>query len=127
MTTQSLGGPAWIGGTGQLLGWIARGILVFIALFWLWFCIADGIGDAKQLGIMGFIMMLPAAIIVLGALYIVWRWEYAGAYVLLGVTLLGAMVAVRNAMQSTLPSESIPAEFAPSRSWCCLPIPPCCC
>jgi hypothetical protein len=111
MTTQSMNAPVGIGGVGHLLGLIARGILICIAAFWVWFCVADGLGDAREHGPLGFIMMLPAALIVLGALYIVWRWEYAGAFVLLGVGLLGALVAVRNSMQSALPPERIPGEF----------------
>jgi hypothetical protein len=42
----------------EVLGWMARGILILISAFWLFFCIMDGIGDARELGIMGFIMML---------------------------------------------------------------------
>lgn len=111
MGATALGGPALVGGAGQVLGWIARGILVLISAFWLWFCIADGLGDAREFGVLGFIMMLPAAIVVLAALYVVWHWEYIGAWVLLGVALLGLWLALENAMQSRLPQDQVPGQF----------------
>lgn len=110
MATTTLGGPAAFG-AAEVLRCLARGILILIAAFWLWFCIADGLGDAKELGAIGFVMMLPAAIIVLAALYIAWRWEYAGAWVLLGVALLGGFIALKNTLQSTLPQEQLGGQF----------------
>lgn len=87
---------------GLVLRWIARSILICIAAFWVWFSIADGLGDAQTLGLMGFLMMLPAALIVLGVLYVVWRWELVGAYVLLAITLLGAFMFYENMRRMTL-------------------------
>jgi hypothetical protein len=87
---------------GLVLRWIARGILICIAAFWVWFSIADGLGDAQTLGLMGFLMMLPAAVVVLGVLYVVWRWELVGAYLLLAITLLGVFMFYENVRRMTL-------------------------
>lgn len=81
---------------GLYLRWIARGIVIAIAAFWVWFGIADGLGDAQTLGPMGFLMMLPAALICLATLYIVWRWELFGGLLLLVVTGLGAFFFSEN-------------------------------
>ena len=82
--------------------WIARGILLCIAAFWVWFGIADGLGDAGKSGLLGFIMMLPAAAITLAVLYVAWRWEFAGGIVLLGITLLGGGLWIWNMQRMTL-------------------------
>lgn len=81
---------------GPYLRWAARSILIAIGLFWLWFGIADGLYDSQSLGLMGFIMMLPAAVIVAGVLYIAWRWELAGGLLLLAVTGLGGWFFAQN-------------------------------
>ena len=87
---------------GLVLRWIARGILLCITGFWIWFGIADGLHDAQSAGLMGFIMMLPAALVTLALLYVVWRWELVGAYVLRGITLLGAFMFYENIRRMTL-------------------------
>jgi hypothetical protein len=88
--------PAMPGRLGLWLRWSARGILIAIAGFWVWFGIADGLHDAQTLGPMGFIMMLPAALIVLGVLYLAWRWELAGGIMLVALSGLGAMMFIEN-------------------------------
>ena len=93
---------------GFLLRWTARGILIAGAAFWSFFCIADGIGDAQELGPMGFIMMMPAMVIALGVLYIAWRWELAGAILLLAVTALGGwFVAMNMRGENALTTEGL--------------------
>ena len=87
---------------GFVLRWIARVMLICIAAFWVWFGIADGLHDAQSAGLMGFIMMLPAALITLAVLLVVWRWELLGAYLLLAITLLGACFYLENLRRMTL-------------------------
>lgn len=101
MSIDVAAGQGASGRTGLILRWVARGILLAIAAFWLWFGIADGLGDAlgangEPLGLMGFIMMLPAALICFAVLYVAWRWEFAGGLVLLALTLLGAFFFFQN-------------------------------
>jgi hypothetical protein len=105
MSTTAAGRIAAPGKTGLVLRWIARGILLCIAAFWVWFSIADGLGDAGKYGPLGFIMMLPAAVITLAVLYIAWRWEFAGGIVLLGITLLGGGLWIWNMQRMTLQSN----------------------
>lgn len=90
------------GKAGLVLRWTARGILILITVFWVSFCIAYGLGDAQTLGPMGFIMMMPAAVIVLVVLYVAWRWELAGGLLLLAVTVLGAVVFTLNLQRMNL-------------------------
>jgi len=99
MSTDTAAKPDTSGRTGLVLRWIARGILFAIAAFWIWFGIADGLHDAQSFGLMGFLMMLPAALITLAVVYVAWRWEFIGGLVLLAISLLGGWLFYQNVRQ----------------------------
>ncbi len=90
------------GRLGLYLRWTARGVVIAIAAFWLWFGIADGLYDARSAGPMGLIMMLPAALVCLVTLYVVWRWELYGGLLLLAVAVLGSVLYFENMQHMSL-------------------------
>jgi hypothetical protein len=63
--------------------WIARGILLAWAGWWIFFSIASGIAEMPDLGMMALLahLMVPAEILI--TLYVAWRWELVGGILLL--------------------------------------------
>lgn len=70
-------------GNGLHLRWTARVILLLWAAFWLFFAVADGIGDLKQLGPMALISQLSIAALIMAAVLVAWFAEFVGSLLLI--------------------------------------------
>jgi len=63
--------------------WIARGIIIAWAAWWIFFSVASGIAEMPDLGMMALITHLMVPVEILLTLYVAWRWELAGGILLL--------------------------------------------
>jgi hypothetical protein len=76
------------GRTGTIVvRWIARGIIIAWAAWWIFFSIASGIAEMPDLGLMALITHLMVPVEILLTLYVAWRWELAGGILLLAEVL----------------------------------------
>jgi hypothetical protein len=72
------------GRTGTVVvRWIARGILILWAAWWIFFSVASGIAEMPDLGMMALLTHLMMPVEILLTLYVAWRWELAGGILLL--------------------------------------------
>ena len=105
--------PAKRSTAGLVVRWIARGLMILWGAFWLWFAIADGIGDWQKMSSpMPLITELAvplAGILVLAA---AWRWELFGGIVFI---LLAALFQLRFHYDWNTPAgrSVIPTLLAP--------------
>jgi hypothetical protein len=75
----SAGRPARRCTPGLIVRWVARALMLLWGAFWLWFAIADGLGDwHKQHSPMPLIMELLVPLVGIAVLAAAWRWELAG-------------------------------------------------
>ncbi|MBN1779326.1 MAG: hypothetical protein JW816_03860 [Candidatus Buchananbacteria bacterium] len=76
--------------TAKILGYIAKIILLIVALFWFGFALLSGAEDYGG-GLKGIIMNSPNALpwlLLLVFVYVAWRWELVGGII---VAILGIL------------------------------------
>ena len=76
--------PAQHRRAGLVVRWIARVLMILWGAFWLWFAIADGIGDWRNMhSPMPLLLELLVPLIGIAVLVAAWRWELFGGIMFL--------------------------------------------
>ena len=70
-------------GKGLRVRWTARVILLLWVLFWLWFALADGMGDLKSVGPMGLLTELGVVAAMVIAILLAWFFDLFGGLLLI--------------------------------------------
>jgi len=71
---------------GLIVRWAGRGLMILWGAFWLFFAIADGIGDWRQQhSPMALLLELLVPLVGIAVLAAAWRWELAGGIGFLAV------------------------------------------
>jgi hypothetical protein len=73
---------------GMRVRWTARVIMILWALFWLFFAVADGMGDLAKLGPAGKTPLIAFVVVVIVCLLIAWFAELIGGLLLIAVGLV---------------------------------------
>lgn len=65
----------------KILLWVARGIIIVWAAFWVFFNVASGISEITEVGWMALVMHLLMTVVTLAVLTVCWFWPLVGGIV----------------------------------------------